>query len=192
MSVKVIRKSAQKTIRWSGGTTTELAIYPENSNYADRNFTFRLSLAHVEAETSTFTMLPGVSRMIMTLEGSLLLQHKGNYTTQLNKFDVDIFDGGWDTVSNGKGTDFNLMTRGNASATLEGMVLETGDPFIHHFGNASFVAYYIHTGIIDMFVDGKAYTIDHGDLVLIEVGDDQQAELEILSKSELVIATISI
>lgn len=58
--IKVITKEQQKTSTWSGGTTTQLAIYPEDADYGKRNFTWRLSSATVEAEESVFTSLPGI------------------------------------------------------------------------------------------------------------------------------------
>ena len=64
---------------WSGGTTTELFIYPEGATYEDRNFKFRLSIATVESETSEFTPLAGVKRTLMLLHGELTLKHEGQY-----------------------------------------------------------------------------------------------------------------
>ena len=37
--VSVITKDNQTTKKWSGGTTTEICIFPKDSNYEDRNFT---------------------------------------------------------------------------------------------------------------------------------------------------------
>lgn len=34
--------------RWSGGTTTQLAIFPPGASYADRDFLWRVSSAAVE------------------------------------------------------------------------------------------------------------------------------------------------
>jgi len=62
--VKLITKEQQKTSKWSGGTTTQLAIYPEDADYGKRNFTWRLSTATVEAAESVFTSLPGIDRII--------------------------------------------------------------------------------------------------------------------------------
>ena len=33
-SIELIRKEEQKTTNWSGGTTTELAIYPKDAIYS--------------------------------------------------------------------------------------------------------------------------------------------------------------
>ena len=107
--IQIIRKAEQKTSNWSGGTTTELAIYPKNASYAKRNFEWRLSSAIVNAEESIFTSLPGFWRLIMIIEGEMLLKHKGHHDIYLKPFEQDSFSGDWTTISYGKVRDFNLM-----------------------------------------------------------------------------------
>jgi len=75
MKTKIITKDTFKTSLWSGGTTTELYIYPENSIYKNKDFWFRLSSATVELEKSTFTPLEGIKRYIAPINGSLKLFH---------------------------------------------------------------------------------------------------------------------
>ena len=41
MDWKLLTKSDYVTTRWSGGTTTQLAIAPEGAVYADRDFLWR-------------------------------------------------------------------------------------------------------------------------------------------------------
>lgn len=107
--MKITPKSIQQTTEWSGGTTTELAIFPTESSYANRNFLFRISTATVETETSTFTSLPGYKRLLMILKGELEITHVDQYTKKLATFDTDMFDGGWQTTAKGMVTDFNIM-----------------------------------------------------------------------------------
>lgn len=98
--------------RWSGGITTQLAIWPEDADYASRRFDWRISSAAVEDERSTFTPLPGVHRHIMTLGGEMTLTHEGIRTRMLKPLsDVEEFEGEWRTTSVGRCTDFNLMLR---------------------------------------------------------------------------------
>ena len=68
---------------WSGGTTTQLAIYPENAVYADRDFLWRVSSATVDLEDSDFTPLPDYDRLIATLEGEIVLTHNGGAPLRL-------------------------------------------------------------------------------------------------------------
>lgn len=109
-SYKITRKEELEVAYWSGGTTRQLAIWPEDAVYSERNFIWRISSARVESEESEFTHLPGVTRCLMVLEGELYLSHEGHYDTVLERFGQDNFDGGWKTSSRGMVTDFNLMT----------------------------------------------------------------------------------
>lgn len=108
-SFRIIRKKNQLKTLWSGGSTTQLAIYPEDADYGKRNFTWRVSTAKVEVEKSEFTSLPGISRIIMPLEGTLHLMHEGHHEAFLKPFEQDTFSGDWKTTCIGKATDFNLM-----------------------------------------------------------------------------------
>ena len=107
---RIIRKGELPVSRWSGGTTTQLAIWPEGAVYAERNFVWRVSSARVETQESEFTSLPGVARCLMVLDGTLHLEHEGRYETELVQFAQDNFSGSWTTRSRGRVTDFNLMT----------------------------------------------------------------------------------
>lgn len=122
--LKLIKKVEHKTSQWSGGTTTQLYIYPENSQYDKRDFLFRISSAKVEIEESTFTSLPGINREIMILDGELDLYHEGHHNVKLKKYDIDSFSGDWNTKSYGKVTDFNLMMNKGCSGKLEHLKIE--------------------------------------------------------------------
>ncbi len=108
---KIIKKESLETSIWSGGTTTQLSIFPENAKYQDRNFVWRLSSATVEEETSEFTNLPDYNRILMILSGKLELNHNDKEIINLNAFDQNEFDGANKTKSYGKVVDFNLMMR---------------------------------------------------------------------------------
>lgn len=121
----IIRKNVQNTTAWSGGTTTELWIWPPEAKYAERNFDCRISTAVVEAETSEFTDLPGYKRHLMILEGVLTLQHDAGEPFKLEPFTVDVFDGGAKTISWGQVRDFNVMLREGYKASLSAHNLDT-------------------------------------------------------------------
>lgn len=125
--IELIRNDEFRTSSWSGGTTTELAIYPKDAVYKKRDFIWRLSSAKVEAEESTFTSLPDVNRIIMVLDGELRLEHEGHHKCTLKPFQQDNFSGSWNTKSYGKVTDFNLMMRGKCSGKLEPIFIEEGE-----------------------------------------------------------------
>ena len=68
MKIQKISADMQAVSRWSGGTTTQLAISPANALYADREFLWRVSSAVVELPESDFTPLPDYDRILMILE----------------------------------------------------------------------------------------------------------------------------
>lgn len=121
MEIKRIKIVDQLTTSWSGGETTEIYIYPENSSYTKRNFDFRLSTATVAVETTVFTPLNGVKRTLLVLAGEMELEHEGHHTVLLKPLEADCFEGGWRTTSKGKCIDFNLMTRKGVTGSLKGV-----------------------------------------------------------------------
>lgn len=193
MQIDIIKKSDQLTTRWTGGTTTELAIYPKNSRFKDRNFSYRLSLAKVEIDESSFTKLPGIDRTLLVLDGRLTLQHPGQRTVTLEKFDTDAFKGSWDTISYGRATDFNLMTRGGTKGSLEGFTIEKGDTRTYTFNeDSSVLGCYVFRGALEVGLD-KSYSLEEGDLMLISVEKKiGQISLKALENSDIVIATLNI
>lgn len=124
--VNLIKKDEFQTSEWSGGTTTQIAIYPEDAVYSERNFIWRISSAKVEVEESTFTHLPGIKRIIMALDGELELVHEGHHKCKLQAFEQDSFNGSWNTKSYGKVVDFNLMMNENANGSLESIFMGQG------------------------------------------------------------------
>lgn len=124
MKYRIIKPEEYETGVWSGGTTTQLAIYPEGSSYADRNFIFRLSSATVDTERSEFTHLPDYDRWLMIFEGSARLVHSSEKEVTLNPYDCDAFDGGISTVSFGRVTDYNLMLRKGGTGSMKAIDLD--------------------------------------------------------------------
>jgi len=97
--------------KWSGGCTCELAIGPDGTSYAARDFAWRVSSAVVELEESVFTDLPDYERWILTLDGDMELVHGEGSPVRLSPFVPHRFDGAECTRSAGKVRDFNLMLR---------------------------------------------------------------------------------
>lgn len=113
MKIRHLTAADFRTSTWSGGTTTELFLYPENGSYAARDFRFRISSATVDLDESDFTALPGVERYITPLCGSFTLTHPGAAPVELPSLATPYcFWGDVATHCVGKATDFNLMLKG--------------------------------------------------------------------------------
>jgi uncharacterized protein len=191
--VKLIRKSEQSTTSWSGGTTTQLFIYPENSSYQERNFLFRISTATVEAEESVFTHLPGISRQIMILEGSLKLEHTGRYTKNLHRFETDSFEGDWETKGFGRATDFNLMTTGKLKGTIYGTLMKKDETMqFQAIQQKQFVGIYVLKGSLKTLSGGLSLIGHEGDFVLALTRENvKQMTVCATGESEIAIARIT-
>jgi environmental stress-induced protein Ves len=193
MDYKIINSEYFKPIHWSGGTTIELFIFPPTSDYRQRNFLFRLSTARVEAEESEFTSLPGISRKLMVLNGKINLSHEDHYSRQLDRFDVDTFEGDWKTSSVGKCTDFNLMTSGKTAGELSTIVLEKEQSVnctIREMCDWFFV--YIFSGKVRIAINSKIATLNRGDLMILNNPTVRSFEINGLDNSELVFSEISL
>ena len=113
MKIIHLKQGDYATSRWSGGTTTQLLIWPEGADYAPREFGVRISSAVVELEESDFTPLQGVERYITPLEGGFTLTHPGKAPVVLGPLAAPYrFSGEEPTHCVGTATDFNLMLKG--------------------------------------------------------------------------------
>lgn len=169
MEYKIIGKDDIKISKWSGGITKEIAIFPENSKYEDRNFDFRISSATVDNEESVFTKLPGYERIIMILDGKLKLIHEGKYSLELNKYEKDLFSGQWDTVSYGKVLDFNLMFSSKYKGEMNHFKVkqeETVD--LADFSGEEYVIIYVDSGTVEINILGEISKLCKGESIFIK------------------------
>ena len=117
--MKIIQSADITSKKWSGGTTSELFIFPEGSSFSEGNYSLRISLATVEHLHTTFTPLPDVTRTLLVINGSQHLQHEKHHTAKLRPYEQDTFSGNWLTHCTGISTNFNVMCLGNLHAKTE-------------------------------------------------------------------------
>lgn len=168
----LVRRS-HRTTSWSGGMTTELAIYPPLADYQQANYLWRLSTATVDAETSAFTSLPGISRTLMLIEGQLTLRHEGHYEKELQPFDQDHFDGGWTTHSRGRARDFNLMCAPGCEGELRAHAIAARGEHREVVGDAragasSWRALYCVDGNLNLRCEGDRTPLRAGEILVVE------------------------
>lgn len=159
------------TTQWSGGSTTQLYIFPENASYAERNFELRISTAKVEVKESTFTPLPNIHRKLMILEGEITIAHEGQHSKHLKPFDVDTFSGDWKTSAKGICTDFNVMTTGEQKSELYYVTMEANSSYsLKPKENCKTLFLYPTSGIIHLQLLHESYILETGNLLVIENG----------------------
>ncbi|BFM44528.1 HutD family protein [Flavobacterium sp. CFS9] len=108
MNINLLPKENCKAAVWSGGLTYEYLIHPKTANYADRDFTFRISSATIEQEPSVFTQFKGYHRYLVMLDNSLdieINQEKRIY----EQYEIMEFNSNDNVTSYTKGIDFNWM-----------------------------------------------------------------------------------
>lgn len=157
------------TSQWSGGSSTQLYIFPPNASYAERNFDLRISTAKVEVGESTFTALPGIHRKLMILEGEISITHEGQYSKHLKPFDVDTFSGEWKTTAIGTCTDFNLMTSREQESELYHVSMAANSSYILKTKtNCKNFFLYATSGTIHSQIIEENYILETENLLVIE------------------------
>lgn len=170
MQIKIYSRNGRSTSEWAGGSTTELWLWPEDGDYASRNFLVRISSATVRLEESDFTALPGVVRYITPLSGSFTLSHPNGQTVTMAPLDEPYcFDGGIATHCSGTATDFNLMlkgARGNMTVTGGQMTVNDGICCVYPVDGG------------DVAVNGKALGLEPGGIAVIHLENGEQAVIK--------------
>ncbi|MBR5740258.1 MAG: HutD family protein [Firmicutes bacterium] len=158
--------------KWMGGKTKELAIFPPDAKYIDRDFIWRLNSATVELEESDFSKLPDYDRVLMVMEGSAVLTYDGKKSIRLKELEQDSFDGGAKTKSYGKITDFNVMVRKGGDGILDVIRPDSdakvlGDT-LHTERKCTTHALYVKEGYLVVNYNGTMMMVKQGELLVME------------------------
>lgn len=171
MQIEIYSPKGRSTTAWAGGVTTELWLWPQDGDYASRNFMARISSATVRLEESDFTALPGVERYITPLSGGFTLSHPDGRTVTMAPLDEPYrFDGGTATHCFGRATDFNLMLKGvkGSMAVMSGqLTVDDGICCIYPVDGG------------DVTVDGKALGLEPGGLAVIHPKKGERTAIEV-------------
>lgn len=194
MKYEIYRNENFKTSQWAGGMTTELAIFPQKSDYQEQDFIWRLSTAVVEQEESVFTSLSDYDRVLMVLEGDVILAHEGQRVARLKAMEQDRFDGGVSTKSFGTCRDYNLMVRKGSAGYLDVLELtkESAVPEREEQGGLakSCQAFYCHSGYGVVAFGGNSLMIKEGEQLVIWHEASEQASVSVMGEGTLIRAQI--
>lgn len=189
----VNKKENQLVKKWAGGTTTELCIFPFESSYTLRDFTFRISTATIHTEESDFTILPGFTRSLMMLQGGILLKHNTDFPQKMNPFQIATFDGEWNTSSKGIGVDFNVMTSSKATHELSSLILNGTLLFSKQHKNVKeFIGIYCIENCVNVTCDSEEIVLTANDFILLEIQNDNTIEIKTQSPTRLILSKIAI
>lgn len=163
--IRKLTKDDYRVSTWSGGTTAQLAIYPETEEYADRNFLWRISSATVDLPESDYTALPDYDRFITPLNGQMILTHDGGSETDVKPLTIHEFDGAAATHCVGVCTDFNLMLRKEkAQGFMQAVTLDSENGIlIEPLTKEQTMLFYV--------VSGMAFLKDEDDVIELCAGE---------------------
>lgn len=188
-SIKKLTEEGFKTSTWSGGKTTQLFIYPENSNYNKRNFKVRISSATVELEESNFTKLVGVHRFITPLDSNLKLTHDGETFRDLEPFEIYEFDGSLMTTSFGKVKDFNLMLANGAKGGLRSFhVSENEEIEIPTINGLNIL--FSYNFIFRVRFDGEEITLSPNEVLVIKSDTAKQIKIQSDQNANILLSSV--
>ncbi|MBI1838018.1 MAG: HutD family protein [Flavobacteriia bacterium] len=185
MKTQIVKKENQLTSNWTGGTTTELFIYPENTSFLNRDFDFRISSATIEVEESTFTIFNNLNRILMILEGQLEINHIDRYSKTLNKLDIDEFHGEWPTTAKGKVTDFNLIFNDKMEGNIDSLKLpQNAEIGITNEFKYNYKAIYLLEG--HLLINNTSEIFPKDFVIISELISQEEATIKALQNSLIV------
>ena len=190
MSHLVIKAKALEVNKWSGGTTTQLFIWPETSTYKEGNYLARISTATVTQEETVYTPLTEVARTLMVLEGEITLTHKDQHTSRLLPYDIDQFQGDWHTSCMGTAINFNLMTKGRTQGTINPIQLQPNTAEEIKMNSNLMVIYSIDEAIISY--NNDLITLEKGDTIIFREVKDQIIKVQSSKTAHLAVVTITL
>ena len=193
MKKRIYKEENYKLSKWSGGNTRELAIYPENAAYLDRDFLWRLSSADSDKEESSFTKLPDFERILMVLDGSVVLAHGEERSVNLGAWESDAFDGAVKTKCFGQlKKDYNLIYRKGTKGCME--LIELTDEGHHlecQFEGCRAVGLYSAEGYTIVSVDGKTDMLKEDQQMVIELEPEEEISLSVMGQGKCILTEMA-
>ena len=182
MNVRIIKPNNLKTTTWSGGTTSEYYIYPEQSDYKNKDFLFRISSAMIEEKPARFTSFIGYSRYLTMLDNYLDLSINGRHKIYYQNTLV-FFKSEDDVIANSLGKDFNIMIKEDVSK--HSAEIRHGFFTIH---DSFAIVFAIEE--CEIFINSLPYQLKKYDCVLIE--NLERREFDLISSADIVLCRLSL
>jgi environmental stress-induced protein Ves len=172
LKIDVIKENEIITSKWAGGESRQYFIYPHDSNYAKRNFLFRVSLAVSNSdEEAEYSDLENYTRHLIMLEGKAHVFHNKHHDIIMNPYkEIDVFDGGWKSSATGKVTDFNLIISHICKGSMS-VISKSCDVVINSTieNKKSWLMFFCGIGsALIKLSDTERIEISKGDLLIIE------------------------
>ena len=193
MKKRIYTEENYKQSKWSGGNTRELAIYPERARYLDRDFIWRLSSADSDREESSFTKLPDYDRILMVLEGSVVLAYGDERTASLDAFAYDAFDGAIKTKCFGQlKKDYNLIYRKGCKGRMELIELtESAKSLESQFDGTRSIGIYSAEGYSVVSCNGATDMVKEDQQMVIDLDGDENVSLSVMGQGKCILTEVA-
>lgn len=176
MKEKVIKKEDFITTKWAGGETTQLAIYPEDAIFSEKDFLWRISSATFTSTESKFSDFSGYQRYILPLEGKLSVYHDGLYNRKLDRYEVEYFDGSWSTYSENTMDcrDYNFIVKNGNLARMQ--ILKEGDEYLLK-GSEIVTIFSMNDFVLNLKEREEKRDMDGFSLLVLEIDDEEKISI---------------
>ena len=193
MKKRIFKEENYKLSKWSGGSTRELAIYPANAEYLDRDFLWRLSSADSDKEESSFTKLPDYDRILMVLDGSVVLAHGEERTASLGAWESDAFDGAIKTKCFGQlKKDYNLIYRKGTHGRMELIELtDQGHAIECSESGCRCIGIYSAEGYAVVSVNGQTDMVKEDQQMVIELAPEDEIKLSVMGQGKCIFTEVA-
>ena len=193
MKKRIYKEENYKLSKWSGGNTRELAIYPEKAEYLDRDFLWRLSSADSDKEESSFTKLPDYDRILMVLDGSVVLAHGEERTASLSAYEYDAFDGAIKTKCFGRlAKDYNLIYRKGCEGRMELIELtEEAQHVSSQLEGTRCIGVYCAEGYTVVSADGATDMVKEDQQMVIELQPGEEVSLSVMGQGKCILTEVA-
>ncbi|WCM42162.1 HutD family protein [Flavobacterium sp. CBA20B-1] len=174
MKITKISKDFLNPTVWDGGETYEYFIYPPGSNYSERNFLFRISVATIIKAPSIFTRFENYQRFLLMLNGDLHVYQNGKEAFY-NPNIIFQFDSNDTIQSFSEGIDFNFMAHKNAISNM----IQTNNTQVL---SNSFVFIFAKEPM-NLSINSHEYHLQPNDLLVINNEQHQEIRINLHAKA---------
>lgn len=169
MKISHLKADEIQPSNWSKGKTSEYYIYPENCDYQNKDFLFRVSSATIDESPARFTIFIGYTRYLAMLDSDLDISiNRHRDTHEINE--IIKFQSENDVISYSTGKDFNLM--------LKEDIKEHTVELTHGFfsiKNSFTIVFAINP--CEVFIKNDSHPLNKNDCLVIETLDKEEYEL---------------
>ncbi|MDU6249806.1 MAG: HutD family protein, partial [Paeniclostridium sordellii] len=163
----------------------------KNKKIGILNGSFKVNENSNEDRHLRLTIDSNIQRKLMLLDGNLILKHENCEEVNLNKFDIHTFSGELDTISYGKGIDFNLMTTNNCIGELEHiyikskMQIKLNEDYVDKKYKYRFICIYSLNNSFNIEIQNKrSLEIQNGEVVIIKIKINEVENLNIVNNGK--------